>query len=53
MKGVLVPGWYENCDCGDVPKVMPFGNGLFIYKAKVGSTTATLSLPVVIDEPAD
>lgn len=53
LKGVLVPGWYENCDCGDVPKEIPFGNGLFIYKAKVGSTTATLSLPVVIDEPAD
>jgi len=53
LKGVLVPGWYENCDCGDVPKEIPFGNGLFIYKAKVGSKTATLSLPVVIDESAD
>ena len=49
IKGVLVPGWRDDCGCGYVPKELPFGNGLFIYKTKSGGKTVTGSLPVTID----
>lgn len=49
IKGVLVPGWRDDCGCGYVPKELPFGNGLFIYKVKSEGRTVTSSLPVTID----
>ena len=54
FKGVLLPGWFGQCDeCGEpVPGGLvtrPFASGLFWFKGKVGGKRVTRSLSVDID----
>ena len=50
FKGVVVPGWYENCDCGEGVPEFPFGGGTLWRKEKSGGKTITVSEQISIDE---
>ena len=50
FKGVIVPGWYENCDCGEGVPEFPFGSGTLWRKEKSGGKSITVSEQISIDE---
>lgn len=35
-RGILVPGWFESCNCGEGVKTHPFGGAAFCHSRKIG-----------------
>lgn len=49
-RGILTPGWVKNCNCGDSPKLWPFGSGFLRYRDfNAEGRAVNKSIPLTLD----